>query len=372
MIAVRILLTLLIVMLAPLANAHEIRPSVADINLVEDGFEVEMTVTLEALIAEIDTELEDTSESENAGRYDVLRAMTSAELQAEFENFKNGFLENLHVVTDGAAQEIKLLSVDIPEVGDAELSRDTVLTVTGTLPAGAKEMVFGWASEYGALIVRVTTIDGVDAYSSYLQPGQNSDPFSLAGVTSQPAWSVFKDFIPIGFTHIVPKGLDHILFVVGLFLLSIQMRPLLWQISTFTVAHTISLALGILGIVTVPPSIVEPLIALSILYVCVENILLSKLSPWRPVVVFLFGLLHGLGFAGVLQEVGIVEGQFVAGLIGFNVGVELGQLLVIAICFVSFGYWFGKKEWYRRFITTPMSIVIACIAAFWFVQRIAF
>ena len=106
------------------------------------------------------------------------------------------------------------------------------------------------------------------------------------------------------------------------------------------------------------------------MYVCVENILMKGLSPWRPVVVFMFGLLHGLGFAGVLTEFGMPKGQFLSGLIGFNIGVELGQLTIIAICFVAFGYWFGKKDWYRRVFTIPMSLSISVIASYWFYERV--
>jgi hypothetical protein len=112
------------------------------------------------------------------------------------------------------------------------------------------------------------------------------------------------------------------------------MRPLLTQVSLFTLAHTITLALAALGYVVVPGSIVEPLIAASIVYVAVENIFMKNLSPWRPFVVFGFGLLHGLGFASVLAEFGLPESAFVPALIGFNVGVEIGQLSVIAVMFL--------------------------------------
>ncbi|CAN0588825.1 unnamed protein product, partial [Ectocarpus sp. 12 AP-2014] len=129
-------------------------------------------------------------------------------------------------------------------------------------------------------------------------------------------------------------GLDHILFVLGLFFLSTRMGPLLWQISAFTLAHTVTLALGALGYVNIPGNIVEPIIAASIVYVAVENIVSDKLHRWRPLVIFVFGLLHGLGFASVLGEFGLPADQFIPALIGFNVGVELGQLTVIAIAFL--------------------------------------
>jgi len=157
--------------------------------------------------------------------------------------------------------------------------------------------------------------------------------------------------------------------VIGLFLLSARLAPLLWQVTSFTLAHTVTLALGITGVVTISPAIVEPLIAASIVWVCIENIFSEKMATWRPVVVFGFGLLHGLGFAGVLGEIGMPQSQFITALISFNVGVELGQLTVIAACFLAVGIWFGNKPWYRARITIPASLVIAAIGAYWFVER---
>jgi len=371
---VRIILpALFLILLLPFsATAHELRPAVADIRFAEGSFEVEFRVILEALIAEIDPNLTDTSESENAARYDALRAMAPSDLAKEFAGFEAKFLSAITATIDGQPNQTETSALNIPEVGDLDLTRDTTLTITGQVPAGAQELVFGWSENLGPLIVRVTTPSGEDGYSDYLQSGQKTAPISVVGVTQQSGLSVFGNYIAIGFVHIIPKGLDHILFVVGLFLLSTQMRPLLWQISAFTLAHTISLALGMLGWINIPPSIVEPLIAASIIYVCVENIFMSGLSRWRPFVVFGFGLLHGLGFAGVLAEVGFVQSEFGSGLIGFNIGVELGQLTVIAACFALFGAWFGRKSWYRAVITTPMSLGIAAIGAYWFIERTLF
>ncbi|MEZ5476855.1 MAG: HupE/UreJ family protein [Thiolinea sp.] len=174
----------------------------------------------------------------------------------------------------------------------------------------------------------------------------------------------------IGFQHILPKGLDHILFVVGLFLLSTSLSVLLWQITSFTLAHSVTLALGMLGWVQVSAAIVEPLIAASIVYVCLENVFSDHLSRWRPLVIFCFGLLHGLGFASVLHEIGLQSDDFALGLIAFNVGVELGQLSIILLCFLAVGWWFGHRSWYRSVITIPASLVIAGIGTYWFLERV--
>ena len=167
----------------------------------------------------------------------------------------------------------------------------------------------------------------------------------------------------------MPKGLDHILFVIGIFLLSTRLRPLLIQISSFTIAHPITLALGALGILSIPGGIVDPLIAASIVFIAIENLMTTRLHTWRPIIIFLFGLLHGLGFASVLGEFGMPTGDFISALLVFNVGVELGQLTVIAVCYLTVGYFFGSKPWCRRCIMLPASIAIATIAIFWVLDR---
>ena len=172
-----------------------------------------------------------------------------------------------------------------------------------------------------------------------------------------------------GFEHIIPLGADHILFVLGLFFFSLHLGPLLWQVTAFTLAHTATLALATLGVVSVSPAVVEPLIALSIAYVGVENVLRPRLGWWRPGVVFGFGLLHGLGFASVLSDVGGETGNLVARLLGFNLGVELGQLAVIALAFVALALPFGRKPWWRSHIAVPASLAIAAVGAWWTVER---
>ena len=142
------------------------------------------------------------------------------------------------------------------------------------------------------------------------------------------------------------------------------------QVTAFTVAHSITLGLSIYGVLALPSSIVDPLIALSIAYVAVENILTPHLKPWRTLVVFGFGLLHGLGFAGVLQEVGLPRSQLLPALASFNVGVEFGQLTVIAVAFLAVGVWGRSRSWYRPCVVIPASATIAVVGLFWAVQRV--
>ncbi|MBT8457089.1 MAG: HupE/UreJ family protein [Alphaproteobacteria bacterium] len=203
----------------------------------------------------------------------------------------------------------------------------------------------------------------------FAAPGEPA-VIALSNGPAQNAATVIRTYLVAGFDHILPKGMDHILFVIGLFLLSPALRPLLVQVSLFTVAHTTTLAFAATGLVSVPASIVEPLIAASIAFIAVENLFRSSLSRWRPWVIFGFGLLHGLGFASVLADFGLPPGHFAVSLAAFNIGVELGQLTVLAICFLAVGLLF-RQSWYRNAISIPASALLACIGMFWFVQRVA-
>jgi hypothetical protein len=179
-------------------------------------------------------------------------------------------------------------------------------------------------------------------------------------------------YLKLGYQHIIPLGLDHILFVLSLFLLSPNLKPVLWQATAFTVAHSVTLGLAMYHVITPVSAIIEPIIALSIMYVALENIFSPRLKSSRIGIVFLFGLVHGMGFASALGDLGLPQNAYLSSLITFNLGVELGQLTVILAAFFLFGKWFGQKSYYRKVIVIPLSVIITFIAAAWTVQRIFF
>lgn len=193
-----------------------------------------------------------------------------------------------------------------------------------------------------------------------------------ADLSALPRTDIFLMYMKLGFTHIIPLGLDHILFVVCLFMLNPKLKSVIWQATAFTVAHSITLGLAMYGYISPPSSIVEPMIALSIFYVAVENILTEKLKPTRLLIVFLFGLLHGMGFASALTELGLPNKEYLTGLISFNLGVELGQMSVIFACWFLVGLWFSQKDWYKKRVIIPVSAVIAVVALYWTVERTFF
>ena len=185
-----------------------------------------------------------------------------------------------------------------------------------------------------------------------------------------PVHEVVGYYLKLGFQHIIPNGFDHILFVAGLCLLSAKVKTILWQATAFTVAHSITLALSMKNIIVAPPAIVEPIIALSIMFVAVENILLKELKPWRIVIVFLFGLIHGMGFASSLNEIGLPPGKFYTSILSFNIGVELGQMAVITAIFSLIIIPLRKKISYRKLIVYPLSSIIAIVAFYWTIERV--
>jgi len=177
-------------------------------------------------------------------------------------------------------------------------------------------------------------------------------------------------YLKLGYLHILPLGFDHILFVLSLFLLNPRLKPVLWQATAFTVAHSVTLGLAMYHLISPPTRIIEPLIAISIVYVALENIFSPKLKPSRVAVVFLFGLVHGMGFAGALGRLGLPQSSYLLSLVLFNLGVELGQLTIILAAFFLLGKSFGEKPWYRRRIVIPLSVVITLVAGYWTIQRL--
>jgi hypothetical protein len=176
-------------------------------------------------------------------------------------------------------------------------------------------------------------------------------------------------YLRLGFRHIVPEGADHILFVLGLFFLGITWRKLLSQTTVFTVAHATTLFLSTYGIFSLPSRYVEPAIALSIAFIAIENVVKPRLGPGRLAIVFGFGLVHGLGFASSLSDIPFPKTDFIVALLGFNFGVDLGQLFVIALAFLAVG-WFRNRPWFRRGVAIPCSLAIAAVGLFWGIQRI--
>ena len=352
----------------PSAEAHPLTFTDTTLTLNADGtFQVDLLYDLDALAlgASIDTD--------DAALVAALAQLSPGDFNARVDRLRRLFERRVRVRFAG---EPAVFDVAFPDYGtsnatDAEIPTLLGLTarLTGSVPDAATSVEFFASRAFAD--VHLTIIDAArDAeVRMVLERGARSDPYELTGPLALPSRrEVAAQYLRLGFVHIVPDGLDHILFVLGLFLLSARLRPLVWQVTAFTVAHAMTLTLATLGAVTLSARIVEPLIAVSVAYVAIENVLTDRLTPWRPVVVFAFGLLHGLGFAGALGALGLPDHERLLALVTFNAGIELGQLAVLAAAAVSIG-WLRKRSWYRRRVVVPASSVIAIVGLVWAVER---
>ena len=372
--------TLATILLMPLIGwADIVKPTLVEISVYTDGhYQVEVRASIEAMLTDIGSQFKNTKESPNADQYDTLRKMSADALKTQFKPFYISFTQRVKLKLDDNLVPLKIIKVEIPEPGYTKVPRISIITLVGDIDRSVKFISWFYPASFADNAVRVRQVNQKDekwhwSHWQWLRNNQWSTPFSLSEVFhKQATWTVIKDYTKAGFDHILPKGLDHILFIIGLFLLSIKLRPLLWQVTMFTLAHSITLSLAMLGVFSLPAHIVEPLIALSIAYIGIENILSKKIKASRLIIVFIFGLLHGMGFASMLADFGMPNNAFSTALISFNIGVELGQLAIIALAFILVAYWFRHKDWYRKVIVIPVSVVISIIGVYWTYDRIVF
>ena len=349
-------------------KAHEISPSILDLSISSNVVQLKLRLSVEAILADVNlSETDNTNFSQNSFKYDELRSLNPEEIKNYFSNRWSDLAPLIQVNQSGRALELNFSELSVPEIGNLELTRISHLYIEAELK-NTDPISFSWDPKFGPVVVRQMGVQ--NGITQFLQNGDKSDLIYFNDNVQYTKLNAFLDYIPVGFEHIIPKGWDHIIFVLGLFFFSTKLRPLIWQISAFTVAHTFTLALGSIGYIKIIPEIVEPLIALSIVFIAVENIIFDRLSKWRPIVIFIFGLLHGLGFASVLGEFGLPDGFFIAALLGFNLGVEIGQLTVVLLAFIIVGYWFNKKDYYQISIANPISIIIGLVGAYWFIERV--
>ena len=357
-----------------LCTAHDLDYAVATATFGRDGtYQIEAAFHIAAFV------LETEPGHLSLETWIQLRDMSDEELIGRIDFAKGQFQERLRLRFGGVAVEPD--SVLFP---GAELVRKDGLTlaprrappvqIRGTLPAGAEDFTVTFPYQTGIVWLEVNAPNGPPA-GQFIGAGRESMPLPIivgdAGMEIlTPGWpALFRTYFLLGFEHILPHGLDHVLFVLGLFLLCAQWGPLLKQVTAFTVAHSVTLALSFYQVMSLPAPVVEPLIALSITVVAVENVLTSRLHPWRTALVFAFGLLHGLGFASVLGNLLAPGPEAVIALASFNLGVEAGQLAVILLAFLAVGH-FRSRDWYRQRVSIPASCCIAVVGLFWTIERI--
>ena len=360
-----------------IVSADIIKPALVEISINKQGtYNIEIRASIEAMLTGINSQYKNTKDSPNAQAYDSLRILSAFDLESQFKKFHLQFTKSVKLKFDDKLISLKINRVQIPEPGYIKVPRISLIILTGRINQKVKTVSWYYPASFADNAVRVRQVDEVNekwhwSHWQWLRKNQWSKPFSLSEVfQKRSVFSVFSDYSKAGFDHIIPMGLDHILFILGIFLLCIQLKPLLLQVTMFTIAHSITLSLAMLDIFSLPANIVEPLIALSIAYIGIENILTKTIKTSRLILVFIFGLLHGMGFASMLADFGMPKDAFTTALISFNIGVELGQLSIIVLAFVSIGYWFNRKPWYRQVIIIPLSLLISLIGLYWTYDRV--
>ena len=365
---------LLLVLLAAAldANAHRMRPAIVSADFTGAGtVSIRIDANFEQLMAGITPTHTDTDDAPEAHQYKALRALQATSFTHELRAFLPQFIDNISLRFDNQVAALGIHEVMVPSNVPPERARISTVTLQASVPDTANAFDWQYPAAYGASVLRISVRGEEPVASEWLGDGQRSKAFNVgADLRGLSTTELGLRYIWLGFTHIVPFGLDHVLFVLGMFMLSVHLKPLFWQVTAFTVAHSVTLTLAVLDVWSVSPFVVEPLIALSIIYIAVENLFTVQVSPRRFAVVFAFGLLHGLGFAGVLGEIGLPAGELVTAIVAFNVGVEVGQLAVIAGALAAGFYWLRDKSWYRRRVVWPASGLIALVGLYWLVERV--
>lgn len=337
---------LLLLFVPQKSTAHELLPTIADLfTPSEEVLTLDFRINLEAFLAGVDLDaVANTDEDAASEGYDTLRALPAEALALRAgEIVARWNAQSLVIARDPIALEIQELS--IPDDVDFELPRISELRVTGTLPAGAKHVVVQWPAGAGALVLRQQGVP--EPYTGYLNGGASSREIALASDAPLSSWQAFSNVLPLGFRQFLPAGFDHTLFVLALLLTSTRWGMLWRQVSLFTLAHALALAAGALGGLQLSNVVLLPLIALSVVVAGLGALFQNAFTPWRLTFVSVCGVLHGLGFAAALNAVDMPDAVLLPGLLGFVIGIALGQITVIlgALCvFWAIASWSGGSR----------------------------
>ena len=356
-------------------NSHEIKPAIVDLIIADGQASIDFKINAEQILSGVDaSQYQDTNDAPQAELYDQFREKNEEELKQDIQQNWNLFQDQI-TINGLEGSSLSLVDLIIDQDVNPEYPRDTNLRTEA--PLNQNEITIQFATELGPVVIRQFEDISKEnmIFSTYLQPGEISaelSPLSQATMSQ-----TIIEYIILGMEHIVPKGLDHILFIFGVFFFAVKLKPLLWQVTMFTLAHSLTLILASLKLVFIPASIIEPLIALSIGYVAFENIFQrqskfhSRSNTIRYAVIFFFGLIHGLGFAFVLEDIGLPTGQLILSLLSFNIGVEIAQIGLVVLAYLLMFYP-SKQLWYRKAIQIPCSLVIGLIGIYWFFERVFF
>ncbi|MEO0543288.1 MAG: HupE/UreJ family protein [Pseudomonadota bacterium] len=370
-----IILLLSLLPIWSIANAHEVRPAIADVSVSADMVTLRVTLNAEALLAGIDLDgLADTNEAANVADYDALRALSDEQLAARVTRRWSDVDANISLQVGFTDLVLTLQSAEVVPEPNPELPRDTIVTAMATMAEGETPITIGWAREYGTLIVREMA-DGVDEdqlYTALLTGGAISQPIERRNLMSASnARNMTFLALEGGFQRLfrVDVTPQFLLFALAIFLFSARWRLLFWQIGAMTVGHLAALSVAMTGLFTIPNTQFLQIAAIFVIVAAVQNIVASGQRLVRLLTVFLFALISGVGLASALVEGGTAGTELALQTFSYNLGVEMSQLVVFAIAYLLVGIMFGDRPWYRKFIIVPASAIIAVTAALWLFQN---
>ena len=359
---------LAVLALAGPAFAHDFAFTDVRLTLTRDGrFEADVKCDLDALALGVD------SSADSAELAAHIEGLPPGEREALVARLQELLKRRLRVRFDGTPAAFQAAFPEegrpVP-AGSLPTALGLLARISGTVPPDVRTVEFFASRAFPPVRLELVNEGTGTSVTEVLERGGTSRALPLTGPPVSPSpWGTAVRFLRLGFEHIVPFGLDHVLFVLGLTLLSPRWVPLLAQVTAFTAAHTVTLALSTYGVVRLPARVVEPAIALSIVYVAVENLLTTRLRPRRIALVFAFGLLHGLGFAGALAELGLPAGERPLALLAFNLGVEAGQVAVILLATIVLGA-AARLGVNRSRLVRPLSVLIAGAGLYWAIARV--
>ena len=295
-------------------------------------------------------------------------------------------IKSMHIVLDEQTLVWQVTHITMPQNSESEFLSPLAwpmanITFAADFPASSSTVVGYFQGDWDfeepiALTLRNASTG--KSMSRWLVARQKSPAFMLHSSTNpnlaipeEPIpWITLVNYLKFGFLHILPGGFDHLLFVLGIFLAAVTPRKLLLFISVFTLAHTLTLVTGALGYFQVSSTFVEPLIVASIIWVGIDNLLARQRILVRTSIIFAFGLLHGMGFATAIKELGMPSVHYVTALLSFNLGVELGQLVFVAgLLLLTFRI--RSSNAYRKIIVIPTSIGIIVVATLWLLRLLS-
>jgi len=332
-------------------SAHPLSVSYSRFTVVQEGMDAVYRLPMDDmdLLFQLDKNLDDTVSQE--------------ELESARDELETYLDEQIDLMVDGVALKARLLGVSIIQNSSGEPYLQANVIYQTELPVNQLEVSVNILTHLYPNHRNLAEFEVGSSREEYVFQHGNTWSGELEFTSF---WRTARVFMQLGIEHIF-TGYDHILFLLGLLLVGRSARNLVAVVTSFTIAHSLTLALATLGVIQPVDWIVEAAIALSIVYVGMENLLVKEIhNRWR--LTFVFGLVHGLGFAGVLQQMDLEIGGLILGLFAFNLGVEIGQLAIIAICWPLLHQL--AKSPYRNFIIHLVSIVILGFGVLWFIERV--